>query len=360
MNAEPNIIEKIESYLNTYMVFPDPAQARTVALWVLHTWTFSESFPFSPMATPYLYINSETPRSGKTLLIDLLEPIVLNPERGADMTGSVMFRLIEKIRPTLFVDEVDTLFQQGGAKNEPMRNVLNSGYKWSGYTWRNVGGEPEKFKTFCAKLLAGINNGKLPETVETRSIFINLRRVTSVNAEGEIVAPDGSTREIYYAFMAEEAADQLVKDIQAFMAGWIAHYQRYTPKPIAGMEPRQWEIAFPLVQVAHEVDRQTGRTGIEDAIREMLKVIIAPRQDKEKPEVALLRAIKKAFDDEKTDRLFTETLCAYLGEGWNGKRLGPALRKLGVGPSTTLTIKNRTLKGYIKAQFAQAWEDYLA
>ena len=347
---DSNIADKIEEYLNTYMVFPDPDQAKVVALWVLHTWTFAESFAAKPMTTPYLYINSEGPRSGKTLLIDLLEPIALNSERTIDMTSSVMFRLIETVHPTLFVDEVDAVWS--GAKNEGLRGVLNGGYKHSGYVWRNVGGEPTKFGTFSPKLLAGIDNGMLPDTVASRSIPIRLRRVATLDDQGQLVAPDGSTREIYYSFMAEEAADQIVKEIQAFMAEWTAHWTRYTPKPIPGINPRAWEIAFPLVQVAHAL-------GIEDETRELLARVLAPQPEKDSPGVAMLRTIKAAFEDRKADKLHTADICAALGEGWNGKLLSARLREFHVTPPTTMIVGNRTLKGYYKHQFKTAWEDNL-
>lgn len=344
------IIDRIENYLNTYMVFPDPDQATVCALWTLHTWTFGEGFAAKPMTTPYLYINSEGPRSGKTLLIDLLEPIVLNPERTVDMTSSVMFRLIEMVHPTLFVDEVDAIWS--GAKNEGLRGVLNGGYKHSGYVWRNVGGEPVKFGTFSPKLLAGIDNGMLPDTVASRSINIRLKRVATLNDDGELVAPDGTTREIYYSFMAEEQADQLVKEIKAFMAEWTAEYERYIPKPIPGINPRAWEIAFPLVQIAHAL-------GVEAEICEVLARIFAPQPEKDTPGVAMLRTIKGIFEDTGADKLHTAQICEALGSGWNGKLLSNRLKEFHITPPTTMLIGNKTLKGYYKHQFTTAWEDNL-
>lgn len=349
-----NIVELIEDYLNTFMVFPDPEQATVCALWVLHTWTFSESFPRSPYSTPYLYVNSDGPGSGKTLLIDLLEPIVLNPERTINMSSSVMFRLIEHVRPTLLVDEIDTVYD--GSRNSELQNVINGGYRPGGYVYRNSPGpdgpEPTKFRTFCAKLLAGIDNSKIPETILTRSINISLRRVATANDEGQLVAPDGSTREIHYTFVAEPMAEQLVAEIEAFMAEWKAHYNDYMPKPSHGMISRRWELAMPLVQVARQI-------GMEDRAREVLARATAPRPAQDSPEQAMLRAIRTAFDDKGTDRMFTADLVAALGEGWNGKLLSKRLDGFVSGAPIGMTIKNRRGRGYSRYQFDSAFSRYL-
>lgn len=348
------IVDDITEYLNTYMVFSEPRYPVACALWVLHTWTFGEGFAERPFTTPYFYINSLEPGAGKTLLIDLLQPITLNPERADDMSSSTMFRLIESRSPCLFIDEVDTVWS--GAKNEDLRRVINGGYKRSGYIWRTVPGpdgpEPTQFRTFCPKLLAGIDNGHLPDTVATRCLFINLKRVATLDDAGRLVAPDGSSREIYYAFMAEEQCELLQDKIAAFIRDWTADYKRYVPAPIPGMNPRHWEIAMPLIQVA-------ARVGIEAEAREMLKDLFTPpKQDTQ--EVAALRTIQALFMSLKVDRMHTEDICAGLGEGWSGHRLGArVITPFGIGPSAVMTIGNRTKRGYHLSQFSAAFARYL-
>lgn len=362
MTDEQTIVDRIADYLETYMVFPgdhgampglEPGdQATAIALWVLHTRTFADNFPRKPWTTPYLFVNSKTPRSGKTLLIDLLEPITHNPERTIDMTASVMFKLIEEVQPTLFIDEIDAL---SGPRREAARGTLNGGYKHSGYVWRSVGQETRKYRTFCPKLLAGIAKpGLLDETVESRCLYINLERVGSLNDDGELVDPSGGVHPIFYAFMAEPEAEQLNREIQAFVSDWAAHYTDQIPKPIPGISPRSWEIAMPLIQVARAC-------GIEDYAREVLKRMFAPPVEREDKETQVLRAIQAAFNEEGQTALFVETLMRYVtretGEGWNGKSLGGTLAKLGIGKSTVMTIQNQTKRGYYAHQFKDAWED---
>jgi hypothetical protein len=349
-----NIVEKIESYLNTYMVFADEDQPLACALWALHTWTFGEGFAESPFTTPYLYINSVDPQSGKTTLIDLLESISLNPERTIDMTSSVMFRLIEKRRPALFIDEIDAI---SGAKMELLRGVLDGGYRRGGYVWRNAPGpdgpEPTQFKTFCAKLLAGLDSVPLHPAVATRSLYVNLRKVGTLNGEGQIVAPDGTTREICYAYMIEEAAEPLQREIAAFMANWTAHYKRYIPKPIPGINPRSWEIAMPLVQLAAAV-------GIEDRARDALARMFAPRAPEDTPAVKALRTIQGLYGSLGADKLHTSDICEALGDGWNGRLLGTrVLQPFKIGTPTPLAIGNRTARALYRHQFDDAFKRHL-
>lgn len=345
--SEPNIIEAIEDYLNTYIVFPDPDYARIIALWTVHTYTFGDGFAERPWTTPYLYVNSVGPQSGKSLLIDLLEPLVRNPERAADMTAAVMFTLIEEVSPTLFIDELDTV--NWDSSSEVRRGVLNGGYKRGGYVWRKEGREPVKFNTFGAKLLAGINNGKLPDTIATRSIFINMKKVATLSDEGELIAPDGTKREIYYHFMAGPVAEEIVAKIDAFMTTWTLEYERYMPKPVAGIPPRAFEIAMPLLQIAH-------RFGIEDETREALKRLMAPQPERKSAEVQMIEGILKAFDDAGTDKLHTEQICEALGEGWNGKLLGNRIKHLGVGSAQVMRIGNKDARGFYRYQFDSAAE----
>ena len=129
--TEATILDRVQNHLTRFMQFENPAYPLLISLWAIHTHTFSESFPMTPWTTPYLYVYSETPGAGKSKLIEILEPLVLNPEKAEDLTSAAMFRLIESVHPTLFVDEVDTVFN-GGAKHDDLRRTLNTGYKQIG------------------------------------------------------------------------------------------------------------------------------------------------------------------------------------------------------------------------------------
>lgn len=342
------IVEKIAAYLDRFMVFSHPAQSRVMALWILHTRAFADNFPERPYMTPYLYVNSMEPGCGKTTLLNLCRDLAYNPEKADNMTSSVMFRLIEAVHPTLLLDEIDTVFN-GTKATEELRGVANSGYKMGGFIWRNAPGkdgpEPRKFDTFGPKVLAGIDNGQLPETLVTRCIEIALEKVGTLDENGQVVGPDGVAREIYYEFLAEANAEHIRREIDLFMAEWAARYSRYMPKPVPGLKPRQFEIAFPLLQVAHAV-------GCEAEAVEWIKAIFSYRPVKDTAEQATLRAIRVIFDETGEERIFSRDIYGKLGI--TGKKLSNFLAQYGIAPHDC-TIGGKTGKAYYRAHFANVW-----
>src|SRR5262249_61522438 len=75
-------------------------------------------------------------------------------------------------RPCLLVDEADSFLRD----NEEIRGVVNSGHARDGAVIRNVGDdhEPREFSTWAPVAIACI--GKLPGTIEDRSIVVPMRR----------------------------------------------------------------------------------------------------------------------------------------------------------------------------------------
>ena len=165
------IIRNIESHFNRYVVLPDRA-ALPIALWVLITYDF-ESFD----ALPYLLINSPAPRCGKTRLLECLELAVHSPRRASNISEAGLFRLIEKERPTLLLDEAETLNGKG-ERAEYLRQILNAGNRRGAKVTRCVGKGAEldvrDFTVFCPKVFAGIGN--FPQTITDRAIVISMQR----------------------------------------------------------------------------------------------------------------------------------------------------------------------------------------
>jgi uncharacterized protein DUF3631 len=108
----------------------------------------------------------------------VLEQLVANPLRTADMSEAALFRSLADEQATLLLDEIDAIFGGKTRDREGLRGLLNAGHR-AGATVRRVVGEGanmrvESFPVFCAKALAGI--GELPDTVTDRAIPIRLKR----------------------------------------------------------------------------------------------------------------------------------------------------------------------------------------
>ena len=79
-------------------------------------------------------------------------------------------------RPTLLIDEADTFLQD----SDELRGVLNCGHqRHKAYVIRTTGEdhEPRQFHTWAPKVIAQI--GRLPATLASRAIHIELRRKTA-------------------------------------------------------------------------------------------------------------------------------------------------------------------------------------
>jgi len=171
--SAPSLIETIAAYLRRYVVFQSEAQVLALSLWVIHTHAFDAAD-----ATPYPLITSPEKRSGKSRLLEVLEPIVARGWFISEPSHAVLFRKIAQDMPTVLLDEVDALFGTYVEQTEPIRSAINSGSRRGGVVPRCVGPNHDvvDFPVFSPKCLAGIDNGRLPDTILDRAIPIGLHR----------------------------------------------------------------------------------------------------------------------------------------------------------------------------------------
>jgi len=95
-----------------YVLLPRWAP-ETLALRVLHTYAFELRD-----VTAYLGIESPEKRCGKTTLLGVLNELVNRPIAASNISSPAFFRVIEEARPTLLIDEADTLL--AGNRNTPV------------------------------------------------------------------------------------------------------------------------------------------------------------------------------------------------------------------------------------------------
>jgi len=150
-------LSQVEDFLRRYIVFPSRSHSPAIALWVAHSHALA-AFDY----TPYLHITSPEKRCGKSRVLDTLALLAPEPWVAVSPTDAVIYRKISISKPTLLLDEVDTVFTGGKSENkEGLRALLNAGFNRSATVPRCVGADHEvvEFGVFCAKVIAGI--GKL-------------------------------------------------------------------------------------------------------------------------------------------------------------------------------------------------------
>ena len=121
---------------------------------------------------PYFWLRAEK-GSGKTTLMSVLKPLVYNPVFVSNITPSTLFRIVDENSPTLFMDEVEALATRSNANN-PIIQILNSGYHKEGRVTRTKGGDVLTFNTYSLKILAGIS--QIADTVADRCIKVHLTK----------------------------------------------------------------------------------------------------------------------------------------------------------------------------------------
>jgi hypothetical protein len=162
----PELLAELISALRRHVVMSEGETVAT-ALWIIHCHAFTAF-----TGTPRLAIISPEKQRGKTTLLDLLSVLVPRPLLTANVGPAAVFRAIEKAQPTLLIDEADTFLRA----NDELRGILNSGHRQGGSTLRCVGDdhEPRAFTTWAPAAIAMI--GRLPDTLEDRSVAVRLRR----------------------------------------------------------------------------------------------------------------------------------------------------------------------------------------
>lgn len=335
-------LESIETFLRRFIVFSDPDHARIVSLWILHTWTFDAAY-----ATPYLYVNSAEPQSGKTRVLETTQLLARRPQSTSNISTAALFSSIGNLAPAIFMDEVDTVFT--GAKNEELRGVLNSGYKQGGTVTRFTGQLDENgervvshFPTFCPKMLAGIDNGAMPDTLRDRCILINLKRKKVEQ-----------TVERFIPRKVEPEAAALAKQIEQWAAANSDRlYDIPDPQPIDGISDRSFEICEPLLILA----AACGHKYVKPT-REVLYRMMAGKVPTLSLGVRTLSAAREIMDDSQSDRIASAILAAHMDI--TTKKLGVVLAAYDISPSTVRFSSGDRSKGYHRADFADAWERYL-
>src|SRR5262245_28640648 len=151
-------------------IVADTADVVATVLWAVHAYAI-DAFPISP----FLNFSSPEKGCGKSTALTVLSFLLPRTVFSGNMSPSTIFRAIELYTPSFLIDEADTF----ESINEELRGLLNASHlRASAQVIRSVASgedhEPREFSTWCPKAIALI--GRLPDTLDDRSIVINMRR----------------------------------------------------------------------------------------------------------------------------------------------------------------------------------------
>ncbi len=346
------LLSELMQFVRRFVVL-SPDQLCVVALWIVHTHAIEAA-----EATPFLDVTSPEKGSGKTRLLEVLALLVNNPWHAVAPSEAVLFRKLDRDRPTLLLDEVDAVFGAKAKEHEGLRMLLNSGNRRGVSVPRCVGKQFElkDFTVFGPRALAGI--GRLPDTIADRSIPLRMVRRTR---EEPIDGFGGPQRR-----RAEADAAGLREQVARWAAANVATLKEATPDLPPDLSDRAQDGTEPLLAIADAAGGEwPGR-----ARAAVLALYGSTATDEASSGVRLLADIRSVFADAPTDCMTSEALCHALAAiedapwgDWYGKpitrrQLAGLVKGFGIRPHKVRTGED-IRQSYRRDQFREAWSRYL-
>lgn len=348
------LLDQALEFIQRYVVLPGANELTALALFVAHSHAIDGAH-----ATPYILIVSPEKRSGKTRVMEVLELLVANPWRLTGASEAAMFRKIAKDRPTLLLDELDAIFGTSTERTEPLRAILNGGNRPGAAVARCVGESKavEDFPIYCAKVLAGIDNGhRVPDTIRDRAVTIQMQRKT--NSE-----PIERLRYRVAKSEAEPIRDGLAAWADVEVTGFLREAEPEIPDELGDRSAEAWEALFAIADMA-------GGEWPEQARRAARALSGLEGDEKQTIGCLALGAIKKAFGSD--NRIATADLLNAINaddelpfgswrnsNGLDGRQLARLLKPYGLHPRTIWLDSDHSAKGYRREDFLEAWERWL-
>ena len=342
------LLDDLIQLINRLIVFTSDHEAKAIALFILHTHCFDAAD-----CAPILNVNSPEKRCGKSTLLSVLTKLVNRPLIASNISYAAVFRSIEKWMPTLIIDEADTFL----SKNDEIKGVINSGHTAnSAFVIRCIGDnhEPKRFSTWCPKIIAGI--GHLPETVEDRSIIIQLRRKLNTEQKSKLRDIPESEFVVFNRKSARFAIDN------------IEQLKISNPKISNDLNDRAADNWTPLLAIASIASEEWLQIACEAAIQ-----LSGNKQEPISTGIELLQDIKIIFETKKFNRVSTTDLLTELhadpeapwitynkGSPLAARQLATLLKAFKIySKDMRMPPYGKNLKGYTHDDFKEAFIRYI-
>lgn len=338
------VLNAVAETYSRYVALPDGA-ADTAALWCAHAHAY-DAFQCSPR----LNVTSPEKQCGKSTLRDVIASLVTRPLPAENLSVAVLFRVIEKHRPTVLADECDAWIND----NEELRGLLNAGHRRGGQALRCEGdnNDVRAFNVFAPAVLCGI--GALPGTLHDRSVVIRLERAK----------PDEIKMRFDSRHVEREA--ELCRRLARFTADHMTALELSDPKLPNGVFNRMadnWRPLFAIAEIA-------GGDWPERCAAAFSKLTTREDLDAQGIGTMLLADMKQLFTD---DRIFSKDLIELLaqlkerpwpevcrGKPITERWLARKLAAFNIRPKLLRIGDSNPARGYEKADFEDAFARYLA
>ena len=352
-NEEPHgdtIVRSVYNFVGEFVAFPDKHCQLAVALWALHAHLMDRW-----KSTPRLAFLSAEPASGKTRALEILELLVPLPVQAVNVSPAYLFRRAasEGGPPTILFDEIDSIFGPKARENEELRGFINAGHRKGAKAGQCVvrGNvvTTEELPAYCAIAVAGL--GWLPDTILGRSVIIRMRR----RHAGEHVEPYRRREHAPRGKRLYRQIERWARSQPAMITDW--------PKMPNEVQDRDADVWEALLAIADAVGGEWPARARKAAVA----LVAAAKEVEPSLGVRLLSDIKLIFEgDAMSSKAILHRLLDLDEAPWKDLKgkpldergLAHRLRQYGV-KSKTIRVGEITPKGYVKADFVDAWSRYL-
>jgi putative DNA primase/helicase len=343
--SDAELLDELAAVFSRFVVLPAHG-AETLALWVLHAWAHDAA-----TISPLVVLISPEKQCGKTTVCILLRYIVPRPLVSSNVTAPVVFRAVDRWRPTLLIDEVDTFLPE----NDELRGILNSGHvRAMAQTIRCVGDEhePQTFSTWAPKALALI--GRLHDTLNDRSIILKMRR----RLPSEHVERLRGDRDAEFLELRRRAARWAADSFEVLRVA--------DPKLPDGLGNRSADNWRPLVAIA---DLAGGEW---PALARAAALGLSGEAEDDSARAVLLADLRDFFGKSREPLFSSAALVEHLvkleerpwpewshGKPLTARQLAKLLRPFRIEPKSVRLSEKNTPKGYAVEDFEDAFARYL-
>ncbi len=298
----PELFARIINFINRFIIFPNPAYASLLTLWIMGTYCFM-IFRYYP----YVWLNAEK-GSGKTLLMEILATLAFNGQLITSPTEAVIFRDISNNLITMFIDEVEQLRKRDKDVYGSLISILNAGFNKSGMVKRaEHTGKGQiiirDFYAYSPKMFAGIND--IDDVLQDRTIRIPLLR----KKDNEQLERYKETPEIQN--FQRTLRDDLYTFSLLYGPQVATLYHTDTIFGANHLGNRELDIWEPIFALANIVDAASNEVKLTPLMTELSKESVKEKQAEnvsQNETYKLLTVLKTMLDDLENEAVDGDTI----------------------------------------------------
>jgi len=163
------LLDDIHKHRRRFIIIHDEHGAVTATLWTAFSWVHQEISTHSP---PLLITSADDEgNAAKTLLCKYLQYQTPRGKVVGELSGASFFHMIDRVHPTLIIDNAENLFR----RKKDLVELLNNSWTRGVPVPRQVHGVTVEYDVYCPKVIGAIAGSNfLPPNAMGRSIHFGM------------------------------------------------------------------------------------------------------------------------------------------------------------------------------------------